>query len=237
MNDMPLSAPQAALPAPVIPARRRYTLAQKLLAAAVLLLSYFYIRMFFFSPAGIGRTLFVFLLLAVSAAYMAHAKIRPNAASIAAGALTGLFSLVFALVPSGMLTFFTAAFCQFGYTYFVYKSMDVQVEPRPGRFFDFDLLKAVFAMPFASFGALFPALFTVPLNGKALGEKKAARTVGLVLLGLLLSVFPTAIAVSLLSFDAGFRAMLDGIFAFELPQFSFFEQAVYIVLALPVAMY
>ena len=38
MNDMPLSAPQAALPAPVIPARRRYTLAQKLLAAAVLLL-------------------------------------------------------------------------------------------------------------------------------------------------------------------------------------------------------
>ena len=154
MNDMPLSAPQAALPAPVIPARRRYTLAQKLLAAAVLLLSYFYIRMFFFSPAGIGRTLFVFLLLGVSAAYMAHAKIRPNAASIAAGALTGLFSLVFALVPSGMLTFFTAAFCQFGYTYFVYKSMDVQVEPRPGRFFDFDLLKAVFAMPFASFGAL-----------------------------------------------------------------------------------
>ena len=155
-NSLPYVQPA---PQPVVPEKRRYTLAQKLLALAVLLLGYFYIRAFLFSASGLGRTLFVFLLLAVSAAYMAHARIRPNAAAVAAGVLTGLFSLVFVWIPSDWLTFFTAVFCQLSYTYFVYKSMDTRIEQRPGRFFDLDLLKAVFAMPFASFGALFPALF------------------------------------------------------------------------------
>lgn len=106
-NSLPYVQPA---PQPVIPEKRRYTLAQKLLALAVLLLGYFYIRAFLFSASGLGRTLFVFLLLAVSAAYMAHAKIRPNAAAVAAGVLTGLFSLVFVWIPSDWLTFFTAVF-------------------------------------------------------------------------------------------------------------------------------
>lgn len=233
-NSLPYVQPA---PQPVVLEKRRYTLAQKLLALAVLLLGYFYIRAFLFSAAGLGRTLFVFLLLAVSAAYMAHAKIRPNAAAVAAGVLTGLFSLVFVWIPSDWLTFFTAVFCQLSYTYFVYKSMDTRIEQRPGRFFDLDLLKAVFAMPFASFGALFPALFTAPADRRAKGNRRAMRTVGLVLLGLVLSAFPTAVVVSLLSFDGGFRALLDGLFSFDLPQVSFFEQLVYIVLAVPVAMY
>ena len=93
-------------PQPVVPEKRRYTLAQKLLALAVLLLGYFYIRAFLFSAAGLGRTLFVFLLLAVSAAYMAHARIRPNAAAVAAGVLTGLFSLVFVLDPERLADLF-----------------------------------------------------------------------------------------------------------------------------------
>ena len=105
MNDMPLSAPQvafacagdsgkAAVHAGAEAVGGRRAAAQLLLHPHVLFL------------AGWNRAHTVrFPLLAVSAAYMAHAKIRPNAASIAAGALTGLFSLVFALVPSGMLTF------------------------------------------------------------------------------------------------------------------------------------
>ncbi len=226
---------QAAPYTPVLPPKRRYTGLQKLLAITVLLLAYFYVRMFLFSVSGLGRTLFVWLLLAVSAVYMARCKIRPNAAAVVSGVLTGAFALVFLWIPSDMLTFCTAVFCQLAYTYGVYKTMDTRIERFPGRFFDFDLIKAFFAAPFASFGALFPALFTAPAG--ATGKSKTLRRIGFVLLGLLLSVIPTAIAVSLLSFDQNFRAILDGLFTVQLSGFEFAEQLIYILLAIPVAMY
>lgn len=232
----PTQKMQTSVPYPVgMRVKHRYTGSQKLLALAVLLLSYFYVRMFLFSVSGLGRTLFVWLLLAVSVAYMVHSKIRPNAAAIVSGVLTGAFSLTFLWMPTDTLTLAVSVFCQLAYTYAVYKSMDTRIESSPGALFDFDLIKAFFAAPFASFGALFPALFTAPAGVQVKG--KMLRRIGFVLLGLLVSVIPTAIAVSLLSFDQNFRTILDSIFTVRFSFFDFAEQFVYIVLTIPVAMY
>ncbi|MGN0478509.1 MAG: DUF4173 domain-containing protein [Hominenteromicrobium sp.] len=226
-------APVCVPPAYAVKPKRQYTVAQKLLAIAVLFFGYFYMRMFFFTWANIGRTLFVWLLLAVSAVYLAHEKIRPNAAAVSAGALTAAFSLMFTVGLTGLPAFLNTVFCQLGYTYFVYKSFDTSIERGPGELFGFDLLKAVFVQPFSSFGALFPAMFA---RGKA-GDKRVLKTVGLILLGLLVSVVPTAVVVSLLSFDRNFSALFDRFFRLDLDAGEAASHIAALILGIPVAMY
>lgn len=232
-NGMPPQPAAYAPPVYAVRPKRQYTFPQKLLALSMLLFGYLYMRAFFFTSANIGRSLFAWLLLAASAAYMTHCRIRLNAASIAAGALTAAFSLMFTVGLSGLPSFLNSVFCQLSYTYFVYKAFDTSIERGPGGMFGFDLLKAVFVQPFSSFGALFPAVFA---PAKA-GNKRVLRTVGLVLLGLLASVIPTVIVVSLLSFDSHFTSLLDRFFHFDLEAGTTVSHIASLILGIPVAMY
>lgn len=221
------------MPVYAVKPKRTYTRGQGALAAAMLLFGYLYMRAFFFGDASLGRTAFVLLLLAVSVLYMVHERLRPNAAAITAGVLTGAFSLMFTVGLSGIPSFLNSVFCQLSYTYFVYKTFDTSIERGPGALFGFDVIRAVFAQPFSSFGSLFPALFS---QGKT-GNRRALKTIGFVLLGLMLSIVPTVMVVSLLSFDAHFTALLDRFFSPELNVFTVLSHIVSFLLGIPVALY
>lgn len=213
--------------------RRQYSFAQKMLALFMVLFGWFYMRVFLFEDANIGKTMFVFALLAVSAAYMAHTGVRPGAAAVCAALVTAVLSLGFVLGLSGGISFLLAVVCQLGYTYFVYKSYDTSIEKSPGRFFDFDMARAVFIAPFASFGSVFPALFST--SGEK--NKRVSKKLGLILLGLLISVVPTVIVVRLLSYDSHFTTLLDQVTGVDLLEGSAFSHFAALILGLPVAMY
>ena len=225
--------PGYAQPVPVVQLRRQYNFAQKMLALLMVLFGWFYMRVFLFEDANIGKTVFVFALLVVSAAYMAHTGVRPGGAAVCTAIVTAVLSLGFMLGLSGGISFLLAVFCQLGYTYFVYKSYDISIEKAPGRFFDFDMARAVFTAPFASFGSVFPALFST--SGEK--NKRISKKLGLILLGLLISVVPTVIVVRLLSYDSHFTTLLDQVTGVDLLEGSVFSHFAALILGLPVAMY
>ena len=220
---------------PVCPAKpkREYGFAQKLFAIAVVWFGYLYMRVFCFEAGHIGKTVFVLLLLLVSAGYMAHCGAKPGGASVAAGILTGIFALGFAFGLTGGLQFLLTVVCQLCYTYFVYKAFDTSIERGPGRFFDFDMLKAVFTAPFSSFGSVFPAMFST--SGDK--NKRVSKKLGMILLGLLLSIIPTGIVVALLSYDSSFTSLLDKVMGIDLLEGSLLSHFIALLLGLPVAMY
>lgn len=213
--------------------KREYSFSQKLFALAMVWFGYLYMRVFCFEAGNVGKTVFVLLLLLISAGYMVHCGVRPNTASVVAGVLTGVLSLAFVFGLTGGLQFWLTVVCQLCYTYFVYKAYDTSIECGPGRFFDFDMLRAVFAAPFSSFGSVFPAVFST--SGDK--NKRFSKKLGLILLGLLISIIPTGIVVVLLSYDSGFTALLDKVLGIDLLEGSLFSHVLSLLLGLPIAMY
>lgn len=226
------AVPPMYVPQPIVP-RRQYGFAQKLMALAMFFFGYLFMRVFVFEDGSIGRTVFTLLLLLASAGYMAHTGVKPGAASVLAGILTGVLSLGFAFgLPDGLGLLLTAA-CALCYTYYVYKAYDTGIERFPGRFLDFDLMRALFAAPFSSFGSVFPAVFST--TGEK--NKRISKKLGLILLGLLISIIPTAIVVGLLSYDSNFTTLLDQVMGIDLLEGSAWSHIGAFLLGIPVAMY
>ncbi len=90
-----------------------------------------------------------------------------------------------------------------------------------------DFLRALFALPFASFGKLFSALF--------FGRKKGGKTVLKILLGLALAIVPTAVVLALLSYDQGFVDLSQKLFRLEWG--VFFSNIFAVLFGIPVGMY
>ena len=232
---VPPYPPYGAVPVqPVQPVRRRqYTFSQKMMAIAMVVFGYLFQRVFFFEDGAMGKTVFTLLLVLVSAIYMGHTGVKPGKASVAAGFIAAALSVGFAFGLPGGMSFVLTVVCAVSYIYFVYKAYDTGIEKAPGRFFDMDVLKAIFIMPFTSFVSLFPALFSV--NGDK--SKRVSKKILLVLVGLLISIIPTAIIVALLSYDEGFTALLDKVTGIDLLQDGFGSHVAAFWLGIPVAMY
>ncbi len=87
------------------------------------------------------------------------------------------------------------------YVYWVYIALVGAGERFPGVNAIFELIKAACVMAIPSMGALWPAAF-------AKGKGKSKNSFGWILLGVLVAVIPTAIIVSLLSYDSAFTDLL-----------------------------
>jgi len=90
-----------------------------------------------------------------------------------------------------------------------------------------DFLKAVFVLPFTSFSKLLPALF----SGKGKGRGVLLKA----LLGIAMAVIPTAVVISLLSYDKSFTALFGKIFALDWG--TLFSHIFSLLVAIPLAMY
>ena len=114
------------------------------------------------------------------------------------------------------------------YVYLFYAATGNCLEEGLSALVGADLVRALILFPFSSIGKLIPAL-------AARGEKSIGKQLLKVLLGLLIAVIPTAVVLALLSYDSGFRSIVDGLFRFRRDDLAI--QLGRILFTLPVSMY
>lgn len=131
------------------------------------------------------------------------------------------------ITANGFLRFFAFVYALVAYCYFLYAmSGDNRFYFADRMLLDF--VKAVFVLPFYSLGDIFVAMFSGKTN-------KSGRFVLKLLVGAVIAIAPTAIVLSLLSYDSDFSGLMDRIFSFD--NFSILEHIGALIFAIPVGAY
>ena len=191
-------------------------------------LGYFFCCAFPMSKRPLLAVLFLIALYLLSFAVLLRGRIRFGTVQKMV-----LLSAALALLPPLLWddtgnAFLCILYALTAYVYLLYAGSGNCLEEGLSTLVGADLVRALFVFPFSSLGKLFPSL--------ASGRKKGAGGLLLKLLyGLLLAVIPTAAALALLSYDSGFRSILDGLFLFRREDLAI--QLGRLLFTLPVAMY
>lgn len=193
-----------------------------------LVLGYFFCCAFPMSKRPLLAVLFLIVLYALSYAFLLRGCVRLGLVQKLV-----LLSAALALFPPLLWAdtgnaFLCILYALTAYCYLLYASTGNCLEAGLSAFVGTDLLRALVVFPFSSFGRLFPSL-------AAHGKKGVGKLLLKILLGLLLAVLPTAAALSLLSYDSGFRSIVDELFRFSSE--DLFIQLARLLFTLPVAMY
>lgn len=139
-----------------------------------------------------------------------------------------LISFTLVITSNTFLGAYAYLYAIVAYMYFILSATANRTEKGFSNYILIDFFKAIFVMPFASFGWVFKALF----SGKAKGSGKVILKL---LIGCGIAIIPTAIVFSQLSYDSGFTKLFSDIFDFS--AFDVFSQFVSIGFAIPIAMY
>ena len=193
-----------------------------------LALGYFFCCAFPMSKRPLLAALFLIALYASSYAFLLRGRARFGPVQklvLLSAALALLPPLLWADTGNAFLCILYALTA---YCYLLYASTGNCLEKGLSAFVGTDLFRALIVFPFSSFGRLFPSL-------AARENKGLAKLLLKILLGLLLAVLPTAAALSLLSYDSGFRSIVDELFRFS--REDLFIQLARLLFTLPVAMY
>lgn len=217
----PPAAPAAPETASLIPRRG-------LAAWLFLALGYFFCCAFPMSKRPLLAALFLVSLYALSFFVLLRGRVRLGRVQklvLLSAALALLPPLLHADTGNAFLCFLYALTA---YAYLLYAASGNCLEEGMSALVGADLVRALVVFPFSSFAALFPAL-------AARGGRGAGRLLLKVLLGLLLAVLPTAAALSLLSYDSGFRTIVEGLLRFEKEELII--RLLRLLFMIPVAMY
>lgn len=134
-----------------------------------------------------------------------------------------------ALIISGsqFLTSLAFLYAIVSYLLFIYSSEKNLIESSFSNLLFIDLIKALFILPFCSFGKLFSALSSK--------NHSRGKVFAKALLGVAITIIPTAIVFSLLSFDEAFLKLFKNIFNFTID--DVFSHLFSLGFAIPLAMY
>jgi len=212
-----------------------YTKSEGVFALLCMAFGYLFTKFALFQiQIGIATTIFCLLFLAFTYSFLAKSKIKSSGKSIALFVVIIIFSLNFSIYSNGFLKFLCMQLCLLGTIYWVYFSF-LQGRENANKkiipeYFLFKALKAVFVMPFSSFGATFGAVKSLMTKSKS--SKKIAN----VIIGLCIA-FPITLVVSVLLVNAD--KMFENITAslFSTAFDNFFEFVFMFLLGLPFALY
>ncbi len=193
---------------PVEKQKREYTGAESIFAWLSMLAGYAFFRVIPITENSFGALLYIIALFAVTMVFVLKRGAKLGVMSVGAMLLAITVSLALFFSSNGFVHFFAWCFAALSYCYFVYSCFGNTLEKGFSDFVVADCFKALFVMPFTSFGEVFSAI-----AGK--NNKKHGKVVLKVLLGVALAIIPTAIVVSLLSYDSGFTKILNSIFKFS----------------------
>ena len=207
---------------------RQFSVLDSVYAWITLILGYLFCRAFPVKTSTLGGFLLVFTAFVVSFIVF---KIRgekigvlPTIAAISAVVI----SATLVITSNNFLGAYAYLYAIVAYMYFIFAATANRTQKGFSNYVLIDFFKAIFVMPFVSFGLVFKALF----SGKARGSGKFILKL---LLGCGITIIPTAIIFSLLSYDSGFTKLFKNIFDFSVG--DFFSQFVSIGFAIPMAMY
>ena len=221
--------------APVVPPptskRPAYRGLDMLLACLAFVMGYLFVCALPFTRNALGAMLVFWGMFALSAIYFLRSGVRISVGAwcIAACALV----LSVGLISGGNNTVrFFLSLCLVGLFFcFNYAACGLHGNRVWGEPCFEHIIYAVFAVPFANAGRIFPAFSAKKASGRS---ASVMRTVGWVAIGLVIAIIPTAIVVALLSYDEQFTALLDRIFSFSFDRVA--EWIVDIIFTVPAAL-
>lgn len=188
--------------------KRKFTAIEVAFAWISFIAAYLFCRAFPVNLHPLGGFLLIFSVYTVTAVFI---KIKGGKFGvipffIALSAVIISASLI--LCDNYIIRFTAYAYACVTYCYFVYSSFGNRLKKGFSDLIFIDYFKAIFIFPFCSFTAIFKAIF-------ASGSKKGSKALGKVMLGLMLAIIPTALALWLLSYDESFRELLKKLFDFD----------------------
>lgn len=214
---------------PVAPKKpkRQYSVKESVYAWLCYALAYLFVLTVPISENSFGLFVVVILMYAVSTAVAVSKGKKLQAMPIVVGLSAVVVASSFVLNVSGFLRFFSFIYVMVAYCYFIYAMTS---ENRFG-FSDsimIDFTKSIFVLPFYSLADIFVSMFQGAKN-------KGGKTILKAVVGFGLAVIPTAIVLSLLSYDSDFSKLIDTILHIE--DFDFLTHLVKLFLALPLGAY
>lgn len=192
-------------------------------------IGYLFCRLFPISASPFGALLIIAAFYIAGGIFLRLTGAVQNRRSVFCLVTSIVFSLSLIVASDGLVHSLSVLWALGCFMMWVMLSYGGGLEKRAGGLLFYDVIKAMFAMPFASFAEFFRSL--VPHRGKE-GGGRIARQAGFALLGLLAAVIPTAIVILLLSYDEAFSKNIVLFVSGEMP-----ERAVALLFAIPVAAY
>lgn len=192
--------------------KRDYSKIEILFAWFCLFAGYLFCKSFpaFFYP--LGAFLFIITLFLATTVVLLVKKFRFTFFSAIISLSALLVSSALLLTSNGFIHFFAFSYAIMAYFYFVYITGGNCIDKTISDYIFADFFKAVIIMPFRSFGNLFVALWPKKKNGRT---GNVFLFILKVLLGIVIAVIPTAIVMSLLSYDYDFIVLLRKVFGLD----------------------
>ncbi|MBQ7246588.1 MAG: DUF4173 domain-containing protein [Lachnospiraceae bacterium] len=195
----------APLHPPVRPAKPQMTFTAKesALAWVSALIGYLLCRCFWVWDRPMTALIFTVCLFVYAFVFFGKQKRNRRCWFYPVSAL--ILSLGFFFSGSPVLLFFVFIYIRAAFFLFNLTGSEAAIGKRAGRFYVFELAKALFGAPFRRIGA---ASRGIAANSSS---KKAGRTLLLILGGIGVAIIPTLIVARLLSYDSNFTGILDRI--------------------------
>lgn len=177
-----------------------------------LLLGYLFSRLIPVSSNSLGALLYVISLFVVGFVYIKLSNVKLRVDCYVFTAVIAVFSIGFITCGNSVIRGFLFLFLICIFAYWIYSSFGLGGKKILSENLVEDFISATFVNPFKYIWCIFPGFVFRSENKK---RGKVLRSLRLVMLGLAVAVIPTAIIVSLLSYDDSFTALLDKIFDFS----------------------
>lgn len=210
--------------------KRIFTIPECIFAWLSLALAYLFWRFFpvFESPLGCFMLVLILFVSTAVISKIRGAKFHVIPISVGISAIIISASLI--ICDNSFMYFFAYSYAIAAYCYFLFALNGTVTKKGFSDLILVDFIKALFILPFCSFGYLFRGLFSS-------GNKKNGKVFLKILLGIVIALVPTGIVISLLSYDEGFKTLLNQLFHFK---FTFSDILMIILrlnLAIPTGMY
>lgn len=189
---------------------REFTTYDSVFAWFSYIVSYFFCLVFPVSQAPLGGMLFIILLFLFTFVFLKVKGYKIPVTSVMAGLSATVLSTSLILSSNSFIHFFTYVYCLCAYCYYLYTASGNTIKKGFSNYLIADWAEAVCVMPVMSFRK--PQIHHAMFSGK---RKSGLNVIKKLAIGLGVTVIPTSIAFSLLSYDDDFTNLTRSIFNFE----------------------
>ncbi len=223
---IPTVRPTAPTPPPIV--KREYTTRDVATAWICFAVGYLFCRVVPLGDSPLGGMLFIWLLIAGVLVLLRLRQRRLSLLPAVALGVAAAMSASLVLTANPTVRFFAYALSIIACLYALYAATGNGLTGRLSDALPLDFLRALFVLPSTSLEHIFHAV-------AATRNKKGGGVLLKVLLGLAVTLIPTLVIASQLSYDADFAAVLDRLFTFE--PLQIFSHIGSLLFGIPIGMY
>lgn len=193
-----------------------------------LIAGYIFCRVYPISENPFGGFIFLGGIFAITTIVIILKGFKIKGPAIFAAVSAIMVSATLFISSNEFLSFFAYVYALAAFCYYIFAGTGNTLEHGFSDLIYADYFKSLFVMPFTSLGLIFKGLF-------ANTNKENRNVVLKLLLGIGLTIIPTAIVLTLLSYDKNFSEIFKNIFSFNFN--DIWSHFVSINLGIPVGMY